>query len=199
MSKFSKDSVFAALKTLAKIFWPPIVVFSAHLTRMIIIPLDFQYDMLMHLLGGLSIALTVSNGYKTLRSKNLATEFNYLEFAYLLIASTALVGVLWEFMEFLFFQDFLERLKVNLYVDTISDLSLDLLGATLWAAIEGFRKNQSRDVPYFVILDRYLYRAPDPNRHLGKPHRVTPLIVVPSQNFEQIGVNHFSKLEINHG
>lgn len=135
---FSKDAVVSALKDLAAILWPPATVMALHILRQIALPETYQLDMLMHFMGGLSIAWAATTAHSLLRRRGYASELKLVEFGIALIAVTAFVGVLWEFMESMFFRDALLRLEVNLYTDTISDLALDITGAVVWTAIAAF-------------------------------------------------------------
>jgi|GEM_PF-2455411 len=136
---FSKDHVFAALKDIAAIFWPPATVLALHVLRLLFLPLATPLDMLMHFSGGLTIAWSVTNAYSLLRRHGLATGLKFVEFAFVLVAATTLIGVLWEFMEYFFAQHAMIRMGINLYNDTLSDLALDMLGASVWTGIEAFR------------------------------------------------------------
>ena len=109
------------------------------------------FDMPMHFLGGFWVAivfLSLDSKFKILNSKFLVNVILILGFA-------ALVGVLWEFFEFLLdaflskdgysgsFQVLRYGVK-DLYTDTLSDLFFDLLGGLTMAAIFQFRKSKNR-------------------------------------------------------
>lgn len=138
--RLSRKAVASALKDLAVILWPPTTVMTLHILRQVVLPETHQLDMVMHFLGGLTIAWAATTAYSLLRARGYASELKLVEFGIALVAVTALVGVLWEFMESLFFRDVLLRLEVNLYTDTISDLALDTLGAIVWTAVTAFRR-----------------------------------------------------------
>lgn len=90
-------------------------------------------DVVQHFLGGFFIAILVAEQYKSHLEK-MAKPIRLL----FLVASAALVGLLWEFYEYLvwaFFDRFhdwdvfgLAR-KLPDYFDTMGDLTMDLLGA----------------------------------------------------------------------
>jgi hypothetical protein len=128
---------------LVKIVWPPTIVFILQVCRVLFFPLLFKLDMVAHFFGGLTIAWAATTLYVVLRKRKVITPaLQFPLFAYGVITTVALVGVLWEFMEFLFLRDALARLRLDLYQDTISDLALDTLGACVWTAIVGLRRKQ---------------------------------------------------------
>ncbi|MBP9748652.1 hypothetical protein KBD18_00450 [Patescibacteria group bacterium] len=128
---------------LVKIFWPPAVVFILQVCRVLFFPLLFRLDMVAHFFGGLAIAWAATTLFGVLRKRKIITTSpQFPLFAYSLITTVALVGVLWEFMEFVFLRDALARLRLDLYHDTINDLALDILGACVWTAIVGLQKKQ---------------------------------------------------------
>ncbi len=132
----------AVLLGLGKILWPPIAVLVLHIIRQLVLPLAIGLDVLMHFLGGLSIAASAAMSYRLLRRRGHLDQLSYPFFGYLLITTALLVGVLWEFFEFFFAQNAMLKAGLNLYSDTLGDLNMDLLGALVWAAIEGFRKRE---------------------------------------------------------
>ena len=131
----------SVLIDLAKIVWPPAIVFILQVCRVLFFPLLFQLDMVAHFFGGLAIAWATTTLFGVLRKRKIITASpQFPLFAYSLITTVALIGVLWEFMEFVFLRDALARLRLDLYQDTISDLALDILGACVWTMIVGWRK-----------------------------------------------------------
>ena len=93
-----------------------------------------NFDKIMHLLGGFVVAWIVSFGFK-----KEGRSMSYLQFAFVLVASTALVGVLWEFAEHLSGVYLKDRLFI-VYTyfhggdlnDTLLDLTFDLAGGSLF-------------------------------------------------------------------
>lgn len=129
------------LVDLAKIVWPPAIVFILQFCRVFFFPLLFKLDMVAHFFGGLTMAWAATTLFTVLRKRKIITaSLQFPLFAYSLITTVALIGVLWEFMEFIFLRDALARLRIDLYQDTISDLALDILGACVWTTIVGWRK-----------------------------------------------------------
>ena len=93
------------------------------------------YDVVAHFLGGVWVALSVL----ALKERNLISA-NFL----LVLGTVALVGVLWEFTEFVWdryiFQSGFTYLS-GVYEDTLSDLFFDLIGGL--AALIIVRKNNA--------------------------------------------------------
>lgn len=128
------------------------------------------FDIPMHFFGGFWVAMvffwlrqktrTIADYTQTYAEENpRESAFNRRESALLTIVSclafVALVGVLWEFFEFLFdvflsksgYTGSLEVLRYgmkDLYTDTLSDLFFGLLGGLTMAAIFQFRKSKVR-------------------------------------------------------
>lgn len=90
----------------------------------------YPFDMLMHFLGGAWIA-ALSHYFLFVQGRVSATGRLYE--AIILIACAILVGVLWEFHEFLADALIVDstRIMQTSVIDTMSDLFFDLLGATM--------------------------------------------------------------------
>ncbi len=115
--------------TFLAIIWPPIIVFSLHVLRVLLLPEYYRLDMIAHFLGGAAIALVAWNTLRYLiKTRSLTPLPRYLAW-FLCIATAELVGVLWEFWEF-YIQSRFMFMGITLE-DTLMDLVLDLVGATV--------------------------------------------------------------------
>lgn len=134
---------FFSPKNLVKIGYPPVCVLALHTLRVTFLPLEYQLDMVMHFLGGLSMAWVAWNSYRYLRAHDQLPELPSWCIAFGLAAFAELVGVVWEFWEF-FLQSRWQNIGLTLE-DTIMDLVLDLSGALLFALIlrHGFSLQQT--------------------------------------------------------
>lgn len=124
---------FFSPKNLVKIGYPPVMVLALHTLRVTFLPLEYQLDMVMHFLGGLSMAWVAWNSYRYLRAQNFLPELPSWFVTFGLVAFAELIGVIWEFWEF-FLQSRWQNIGLTLE-DTMMDLVLDVSGALLFALI----------------------------------------------------------------
>lgn len=126
-------------RSLFKVAAPTLFVFSLHL---IALSLDMynrhpHFDVIMHLLGGGAIAMS------WLLMNKLYFPKSSLPFLYQLIVAVGivtLVGVCWEFYEFLLdTRDGLPIRQLSI-ANTMQDLACDLLGALLISALTFWRR-----------------------------------------------------------
>ena len=115
------------------IFWPPMLVLSLHILRVLIFPEAYSVDMLAHFLGGASIALVAWKLIRALTERRFLPAFPRWLSRFMCIATTELVGVLWEFWEF-YIQNRFMYMGITLE-DTMSDLLLDLCGAVVITSV----------------------------------------------------------------
>ncbi len=121
----NKEKIYKLLKTIS----PMLIVYILNL---ICIYLNFyqkitNLDSFFHFVGGLSVSLSFSLFYYYFKFTIKPKLFFYL----FLFSFTALIGVVWEFSEFI--HDLLLPniiYQINL-ADTIKDLSLDLIGSLI--------------------------------------------------------------------
>ncbi|PIR38594.1 MAG: hypothetical protein COV34_00765 [Candidatus Zambryskibacteria bacterium CG10_big_fil_rev_8_21_14_0_10_42_12] len=82
------------------------------------------YDIVMHFLGGLWIALIALWFYKSFAGEDAESGRGYL----VALSTTVVVGILWEVMEIL---AGLTLTQANYEVDTVVDLIMDVIGAVV--------------------------------------------------------------------
>ncbi len=139
--RLPKDHLEKILRDLARILWPPVVVLALHVLRQLVWPFASEWDMVMHFLGGASIAAAASVYYAILRERGLLAPLPFPLFGLLIVSVAATVGVFWEFFEWTIFHTILTYPPgVDVWTDTVQDLALDSLGAVIWSALEGFRR-----------------------------------------------------------
>lgn len=124
--------VFGVIKKTFTILLPPIVVFLLHLARMILLPLHFELDRVAHLVGGWAMAWAGARFYRHASIRSWIPNLSSVFLSFWLVATTALVGVLWEFWEFYFLNQIIPGFDMTL-PDTIDDLTLDVIGAVMFA------------------------------------------------------------------
>jgi len=99
----------------------------------------FWFDMTLHFLGGFFIAMLMANYL----SEYFANK-NNLKNLLIIVGVTVFIGVAWEFAEYIANQTLIEPVykyfKIRAYFmgdfdDTVNDLLMDILGATLFANI----------------------------------------------------------------
>lgn len=113
---------------------PPIAVFALHILRLIILPEAYQLDMIAHFLGGASIAWSAFILYRFLSERKLLPKLPPWFLWFTCVTSAELVGVLWEFQEYIVMIMHKPDFGLTLS-DTLGDLSLDLAGACIWAIV----------------------------------------------------------------
>lgn len=108
----------------------------------------FWFDMVLHFLGGLGVYLIVSSYFQ-----NGLAKLSWFNRTILLVGVTALIGVIWEFAEYSFTAipailplpwdglSFIGDLP-----DTLSDLSLDILGGLFGCILHFFGQRQSKQL-----------------------------------------------------
>lgn len=99
------------------------------------------FDVILHFLGGFFIAMLMAHYLADIKTRSKLK--NYL----IIVGAVSLIGVTWEFAEYIANQTLTEPLYNNFGVrtyfigdldDTLNDLLMDILGALSWLAI--FRK-----------------------------------------------------------
>ena len=107
----------------------------------------FWFDMTLHFLGGLFIAMLMADYLKEYVSTG-----SKLKNALIVLGVTAFVGVVWEFAEYVANQTLTEPVykyfKVRVYFigdldDTINDLAMDILGAAAFYFLHLLRRGKS--------------------------------------------------------
>ncbi|MEK7603907.1 MAG: hypothetical protein AAB461_02180 [Patescibacteria group bacterium] len=99
------------------------------------------FDVILHFLGGFFMAMLMVRYLADIKTQSKLK--NYL----IIVGAVILIGVIWEFAEYLANQTLTEPLYNNFGIrtyfigdlnDTLNDLLMDILGALSWLAI--FRK-----------------------------------------------------------
>ena len=108
------------------------------------------FDQTLHFLGGSFIAMLMAN-YLSEYFVNKNTLKNLL----IIVGVTVFIGVAWEFVEYIANQTLIEPVyryfKVHAYFmgdldDTVSDLLMDILGATTLSLLHLRRRRKSHEV-----------------------------------------------------
>ena len=108
------------------------------------------FDQVLHFLGGFFIAMLMAN-YLNDYFVNKNTLKNLL----IIVGVTVFIGVAWEFVEYIANQTLIEPVyiyfKVHAYFmgdldDTVSDLLMDILGATTLSLLHLRRSRKSHEV-----------------------------------------------------
>ncbi|MBI2451673.1 hypothetical protein HYV50_01180 [Candidatus Pacearchaeota archaeon] len=117
------------IKKILKIFKLPIAILLLHI---FLVPLGIYekylwFDIPMHLLGGLSVAMSYLALLKLMQSKKRLQMPEQILFVFV-VSLVALTGILWEFSEFI-----LDILTTSIkaqqgLTDTMSDLFFNLIG-----------------------------------------------------------------------
>ena len=117
------------LKKLLKIFSFPIVVLLLHI---VVLPIGIyqtypSFDIPMHFLGGLSVAITYCLLLKFFQSEKYLGKTNKAVFFLFVISLVVFTAVLWEFFEFIITQLSSFNAQIGLE-DTMLDLFMGLIG-----------------------------------------------------------------------
>lgn len=117
--------------------WAPLLVFAVHLvtTQVVNVYRTWpEFDIPMHVAGGLALAYFVSGSYRAMpRSSPRNGRIVLLEVG-LIMTVTTTAAVIWEFMEFALDQTLGTMLQVSL-VNTMQDLALGMAGAAMFAIL----------------------------------------------------------------
>jgi hypothetical protein len=111
--------------------WFPVLVFLIHLFFFFVVNIYTFWpraDVLLHFLGGLSIAYFVSRSWQLVRNGSVNQEWENLLELVLIISLTATAAVFWEFGEYVLDRTFNGNLQVNL-LNTMQDLFMGMLGS----------------------------------------------------------------------
>ena len=126
---------------LTRIFIAPFIVLSLHVFLIDLYTIWPSFDILMHFLGGASIAYGAWVFFRILKEYKLLEHMPRLLEVFLLVTITSFAAVLWEFFEFtggyILEIDFLQ---MNLQ-DTMADLTLGLLGGVFVGGYLVFLRN----------------------------------------------------------
>lgn len=119
------------LKQIFRIFLPPTLLLTVHMLYQALMPPNGAWDMIMHFLGGATIAwsavLTKRFLLATRRVPKDIPQWFWLWFGW---GSVAIAGIAWEVFEFLG-DVFLGTHMQPSLVDTMGDLMLDMSGGAL--------------------------------------------------------------------
>lgn len=134
------------ISILLRIFFAPFIVLGAHIFFVFIVRVyEFwpSFDILMHFLGGVSIAYGAWILFGILKRRKLFLYVPKLLEVFFLVAITSLAAVLWEFFEFTGGYIFgISSLQINL-PDTIADLALGILGGMAMGGYLVFLKKKN--------------------------------------------------------
>ena len=125
-----------------RIFFAPLFVLSVHVLTLRMYTFWPSFDILMHFLGGISIAYGAWVFFRILKDYKLLQYMPRLLEVFLLVAITSFAAVLWELFEFTggYLLE-IQLLQMNL-PDTIADLGLGLLGGLVMGWYLVFVKDQ---------------------------------------------------------
>jgi len=81
------------------------------------------FDLLMHFIGGITLALLFSYLYK-----KLVSDYEKIKLAYSIFLPIIIIAVLWEIMEFMIDANLFGK---NYFIDTLTDIFIALFGALI--------------------------------------------------------------------
>jgi hypothetical protein len=114
---------------------PPAAVFFLFMIRVRIMQSHRELDTMAHFLGGLSIAwMGIILWERWRKQKILPPKIPAIFRDYAILSHVAVIGVLWEFMEW-WFDHYLGWYMQASLGDTMGDLSMDLLGGLAFVLI----------------------------------------------------------------
>ncbi|MBI2443720.1 MAG: hypothetical protein HYV42_00565 [Candidatus Magasanikbacteria bacterium] len=119
---------------LYQIFRYPVALFGINLFLYTLFPRWSEYwhaDIPLHFLGGLSIACGARRVWEVLRRERVLTSSSKLALGYVMVATVALVAVLWEGYEFFWDLTFGTYYQKSNF-DTSKDLLLGLAGGLVY-------------------------------------------------------------------
>ena len=107
---------------------PPTIVVVLQYARVFLLPGQSGFDVLAHFLGGFAVAWMSMVILERWRRRKWITIRPFIFRDYIVFSSVALIGVIWEFWEFI-----MQFLTGDMYqpsiADTMNDLFMDLCGA----------------------------------------------------------------------
>lgn len=113
---------------------PPLIVLALQYVRMYTLPTRAEFDVLAHVLGGAAVAWTGMILLERWRRRGWVTLRPFVLRDYLVFSSVALIGVVWEFWEFVMQATTGDIYQISI-ADTMNDLFMDLIGALLLIAV----------------------------------------------------------------
>lgn len=120
------------------IFFFPILVFLLHAAAMIFLDV-YRYfpsfDIPMHFLGGLVIAISLSLLLNEFQKNKYIGKLKPLARITIVVCGTVTIAVLWEFHEFLLDQWLGTATQAGI-ADTMGDLALGMLGGAVGAVLK---------------------------------------------------------------
>ena len=125
-----------AVRVLRRAAWAPAAVLAAHLALLLLQAYQRypDLDIAMHFAGGLAVAHLIARGLDAGREGGAVRLAPPGLEILIIVACTALVAILWELHE-LALDSLIRTRQLGDAVDTLSDLSFGLLGATAYAAL----------------------------------------------------------------
>lgn len=107
---------------------PPTIVFIVFMLRVQILPSQRELDVLAHFLGGLSIAWMGMILWERWRKRKiLPPNIPSILRDYAILSHVAVIGILWEFMEW-WFDHYLGWYMQASLADSMGDLLMDIIG-----------------------------------------------------------------------
>ncbi|TXT37055.1 MAG: hypothetical protein FD138_788 [Planctomycetota bacterium] len=125
-----------AIDSLRRAAWAPILVFTIQLVAILVFDIYARFpdfDIPMHVVGGVAIAYFFGACYRTAAQRELLGQPSAVVFPPMILGLTCLAAVVWEFAEFAVEQWFGIITQPSL-ADTLLDLLLGLLGGVIWIA-----------------------------------------------------------------
>ena len=145
MTKAGNNGTRALLESVSlRAFWLPTLVFLVYVGACILgvttqLP---GIDMVFHLVGGFSIAYSVSRSLENLDASGMGRGLEGVLWPIFIVAMTATAAVFWEFAEFALDSAFAMRFQTDL-PDTMSDMALGVVGGLIFLALHRVRRSMS--------------------------------------------------------
>lgn len=131
---------------LLKISFPPLLLLAIHVlvTELGIYEKFWWFDIPMHFLGGVLIAISVAVFLNHFKQENKLSIQSVVLKILFIISLTALFAVSWEILEFFIDQFFNAHMQASV-IDTMKDLSMGIIGGNVIAIsilIKSFAKDR---------------------------------------------------------
>lgn len=120
----------SSIRLLIKTLLPTVVVLYVHILRLFLFPLAYEWDQLMHFLGGASMAWIAWFVIKTFGERGLLPILPRWFRGIASFSFAGLIGLLWELYEYAVFIWWIPSMNIQL-PDTEQDMLLDVSGAAI--------------------------------------------------------------------
>lgn len=120
----------SSIRVLIKVLLPTVIVLYVHILRLFIIPLAYEWDRLMHFLGGASMAWIAWSLMRAFGERGVLPILPRWFRGIASFSFAGLIGLLWELYEYAVFIWWIPSMNIQL-PDTEHDMLLDVSGAAI--------------------------------------------------------------------